>query len=76
MARTRPGQGAFRLGEIQGLRQRDLRQAQSGRDQDRMELYRLMQEITALFAGGHLSASDRELFLDAMTELVRESYDS
>ena len=41
-----------------------------------MELYRLMQEITALFAGGHLSASDRELFLDAMTELVRESYDS
>ena len=40
-----------------------------------MELYRLMQEITALFAGGHLSASDRELFLDAMTELVRESYD-
>ncbi|MBE6735382.1 MAG: helix-turn-helix transcriptional regulator [Clostridia bacterium] len=51
-------------------------QKENGRDQDRMELYRLMQEITALFAGGHLSASDRELFLDAMTELVRESYDS
>ncbi|MBQ5685742.1 MAG: hypothetical protein IIV27_08905, partial [Clostridia bacterium] len=50
-------------------------QKETGREQDRMELYRLMQEITALFAGGHLSASDRELFLDAMTELVRESYD-
>lgn len=48
---------------------------ESGRDQDRKELYRLMQEITALFAGGQLSPSDRELFLDAMTELVRESYD-
>lgn len=48
---------------------------QTGREQDRKELYRLMQEITALFAGGKLSSSDRELFLDAMTELLRESYD-
>ena len=51
------------------------RTAAEYREKDRKEMYRLMQEITALFAGGSLSASDRELFLEAMTELVRESYD-
>ncbi len=45
------------------------------REKDRQELYRLMQEISALFAGGKLSFSDRQLFLEAMTELVEESYD-
>ena len=50
-------------------------QKEGGREKDRKEMYRFMQEITALFAGGSLSASDRELFLEAMTELVRESYD-
>ena len=42
-------------------------------EDDRTELYRLLQEVTTLFAGGDLSDSDRELFLTAVTELYRET---
>lgn len=47
----------------------------AGRTSDRKELYRILQELTSLFAGGTLSESDRELFLEAVTELVRETDD-
>lgn len=40
---------------------------------DRKELYRLLQELTSLFAGGSLSPGDRELFLEAVTALVLEA---
>ncbi|MBR1705024.1 MAG: helix-turn-helix transcriptional regulator [Clostridia bacterium] len=40
---------------------------------DRRELYRLLQELTTLFAGGTLSPGDRELFLEAVTSLVLEA---
>ena len=48
---------------------------QSGKQSDRTELYRLLQEVTTLFAGGKLSSGDRELFLNAVTALVQESHD-
>lgn len=40
---------------------------------DRKELYRLLQELTTLFAGGEISQGDRELFLEAVTAMVRET---
>lgn len=42
---------------------------------DRKELYRLLQELTTLFAGGDLSPGDRELFLEAVTNMVLETDD-
>lgn len=50
----------------------DTADREARRERDRQELYRLMQELTALFARGTLSSSDRELFLDAMTEFAEE----
>lgn len=42
-------------------------------EDDRTELYRLLQDLTALFAGGSLSESDRALFVEAVTELYNET---
>ena len=48
---------------------------QTEKQSDRAELYRILQELTTLFAGGELSSGDRELFLEAVTDLVREARD-
>ncbi len=45
-------------------------------EQDRADLYRIIQELTTLFAGGSLSRSDRELFAQAVTELLHETRQS
>lgn len=37
------------------------------------EMFRLLQDMTTLFAGGKLSLEDRELFLSAVKELYSES---
>lgn len=58
--------------DIYRLLRTEARQKLKSED-DRTELYRLLQEVTTLFAGGDLSNSDRELFLTAVTELYRET---
>lgn len=40
---------------------------------ERTELYQILHKLTALFAGGSLSRSDKELFLEAIRELLTES---
>ena len=40
---------------------------------DSEELFRLLQELTALFAGGSLSRGDRNLFLRAVLDLYEEA---
>lgn len=42
-------------------------------EKERADLYRIIQELTALFAGGSLSASDLELFAQAVDDLLQEA---
>ncbi len=44
-------------------------------EKERADLYRILQELTALFAGGSISASDRELFAQAVNEMLQEAQD-
>ena len=43
------------------------------KEDERKELYRILQTLTALFAGGALSQSDKDLFLEAVQELYQET---